>query len=108
MGHTAYARRCPTAAICQAPVCGSRLGEEPVTRSGVVSFVTIGWITADRPLAAAVAALVETALTMGGRPIGPGLFRNRCGSLRYFLNDDFSFAREWPLITLQDAPEIGD
>jgi len=37
-------------------------------RSGIVSLVTLGWITADRPLAAAVAALADIALGMGLRP----------------------------------------
>jgi hypothetical protein len=39
-----------------------------LTRSGIVSLVTLGWITADRPLAAAVATLAETGLAVGLRP----------------------------------------
>ena len=38
-----------------------------LTRSRIVSLVSLGWITANRPLAAAVSALAETAL-LGLRP----------------------------------------
>ena len=41
-----------------------------LTRSEIVSLVILSWITADRPLAAAVAALAETTLAMGLRPTG--------------------------------------
>ena len=39
-----------------------------LTRSGIVSLVILSWITADRPLAAAVATLAETGLAVGLRP----------------------------------------
>jgi hypothetical protein len=44
-----------------------------LTRSGIGNLVTLGWITGNRPLAAAVAALAETALTMVCGRRGEGL-----------------------------------
>jgi hypothetical protein len=55
---------------CSASLRGARPPVEAriyLTRSEIVSLVILSWITADRPLAAAVAALAETTLAMGLR-----------------------------------------